>query len=268
LKQRLLFAAALLLPVLAAAQRPNGPPQPPPAAQQAALIDLTGYWVALVNEDWRWRMMTPPYGDVSSVPVNPAGVAATKAWDPKRDVADGAQCKGYGAAGLMSRPARLHIQWADENTLQVDVDAGTQKRLFQFKPGAPVAEHSAQGQSQASWFKQLQRRGFGPPTGGPQPGKGGSLKVVTTQLTAGYLRRNGVPYSENAQLIEYFDRVEDEGVSYLILTSVVKDPKYLRDTFVTSYQFKLEPDAAKWNPQPCKVVPPTSSAIPWNAFGP
>jgi hypothetical protein len=264
---RLLFAFALLAPLIAAAQRP-GPPPPLPA-RQGALIELTGYWVAIVDEDWRWRMMTPPYGDVSSVPVNPAGLAATKAWEPKRDIAAGEQCKGYGAAGLMSRPTRLHVQWVDDETLQIDTDAGMQKRVFRFKPDVSTAtEPSLQGQSQANWFKQLQRRGFGPPTGGPQPGKGGSLKVVTTHLKAGYLRRNGVPYSEGTQLIEFFDRVEDEGVSYLILTSVVKDPKYLRDQFVTSYQYRLEPDAAKWNPQPCKVVAPTSSAIPYDAFGP
>ena len=260
------IAAVLCMPQAADAQRPGGAPQAPPSPKQAAVIDITGHWVALVNEDWRWRMMTAPIGDVSSVPVNPAGLAATKAWDPAKDAA-GDLCKGYGAAGIMSRPTRLNIHWADDDTLQVDLDAGKQTRLFHFQAGTLPAEASLQGYSLANWFKQEQRRGFAPPFGGAQPGKGGSLKVVTTHLKASYLRRNGVPYSEGATLVEFFDRIEDEGNSYLILTSVVKDPKYLRDQFVTSLQFKLEPDGSKWNPQPCKVVPPTGTGKTYNAFG-
>jgi hypothetical protein len=263
----LVVTAAGLWPRAALAQRPGPPPGPPLAAKQAAVIDITGNWVALVNEDWRWRMMTAPIGDVASVPVNDAGVAAAKAWDPAKDVAAGDLCKGYGAAGLMSRPTRLQIHWTDDNTLQVDLDAGMQKRVFHFGAGQPPAESSLQGYSVANWFKQEQRRGFRPPYGGAQPGKGGSLKVMTTHLKASYLRRNGVPYSEGATLTEFYDRIEDEGTTYLILTSVVKDPKYLRDQFVTSYQYKLEPDASKWNPQPCKVVPPTGTGKTFNAFG-
>jgi hypothetical protein len=79
------------------------------------------------------------------------------------------------------------------------------------------------------------------------------LKIVTTHMRRGYLRKNGVPYSENAKLTELFDRIEVDGISYLIVTSVVDDPRYLNDTFITSEQFKLEPDAAKWNPRPCKA---------------
>jgi len=77
--------------------------------------------------------------------------------------------------------------------------------------------------------------------------------VVTTHMRPGYLRKNGVPYSADAVLIEYFDRVEHDGASYLILTTVVDDPKYLSDEFITSEQYKLEPNAAKWNPTPCRA---------------
>jgi len=79
------------------------------------------------------------------------------------------------------------------------------------------------------------------------------LKVVTTHMRPGYLRKNGIPYSENAVLTEFFDRVEFEGVPYLILTTVVDDPRFLSDTFITSEQFKLEADGSKWNPTPCKA---------------
>ena len=232
--------------------------KPPATAKAAAVIDMTGYWVAIVNEDWRWRMLTPPVGDVASIPVSDEGLRVAKLWDPSKDQADGAACKAYGAAGLMRLPTRLHIHWADEDTLEIDTDAGLQQRLLHFK-GQWDGKPALQGFSAASWFKQVQQTGFDTPFGGPAPGKGGSLKIITTHMTAGYLRTNGVPYGADATLIEYFDRIEDEGDSYLILTSVVDDPTYLKDRYLTSYEFKLEPNASKWHPQACRIVPPARS---------
>jgi hypothetical protein len=70
-------------------------------------------------------------------------------------------------------------------------------------------------------------------------------------MRQGYLRRNGVPYSGDAILTEFFDRVDVEGTPFLILTSVVEDPRYLTEVFITSEQFKWEPDGSKWDPAPC-----------------
>jgi hypothetical protein len=221
---------------------------------QAAVIDITGYWVSQVNEDWRWRMVTPPKGDYASVPLSPEGKKLADTWDPAKDEANGEACKAYGAAGLMRLPSRIHITWADDNTLKLEADAGQQTRLFHFgTPKLPSTEATWQGESVASWQKQAQQSGFGPPYNGAAPGKGGALKVVTTQMKPGYLRKNGIPYSANAILTEYFDRVELDGVSYLILTSVVEDRQYLSDVFITSEQFKIEPSGLKWNPSPCKA---------------
>src|SRR5207248_593007 len=83
--------------------------------------DITGYWVSVVTEDWRYRMVTPPKGDRPSIPVNAAAIAVLNAWDPAKDEAAGEQCKAYGAVGAMRQPGRLHITWADENTLKIDV---------------------------------------------------------------------------------------------------------------------------------------------------
>jgi hypothetical protein len=252
----LALPGALLACVAALAQQaPVAPAAPALTARQAALIDLTGYWVSIVNEDWRWRMLTAPIGDVASIPVNDEGLRVAKSWDPARDLASGAACKAYGAAGLMRIPTRLHIRWADEQTLEIDTDAGMQQRLLHFA-GNWDGKPSLQGYSLASWFKQVQQSGFNPPYGGAEPGKGGSLKIITTHMTPGYLRSNGVPYSADATLIEYFDRIEDEGDTYLVLTSVVDDPTYLKDRYVTSYPYKLEPTASKWHPQPCRIAPP------------
>jgi hypothetical protein len=230
-------------------------------ARQGALIDLTGYWVSIVDQDWRFRMMTAAAGDTEGIPVNAEGLRVAKAWDWRRDGTGAAACKAYGAAGLMRLPGRLHVHWADDQTLQIDTDAGEQTRLLHFQADGPDAP-SLQGFSVAHWFKQPQHAGFGARNAPPAPGQGGSLEVVTTHMTPGYLRSNGVPYSAQARLLEFFDRVEDEGTSYLVLTSVVQDAVYLRDQYITSYEYQLEPNGAGWHPQPCSVAPPTRLAVP------
>src|SRR5215472_9012338 len=186
----------------------------PVAPKASAPVDLTGYWVSLVTEDWRFRMVTPPKGDYASVPINAEGRKVADAWDPDKDIAGGNQCKAYGAAALMRVPGRLHIDWADDNTLKIDTDAGTQTRLFHFgaaQPGglltsAAPAPNSPQlqGYSVAVWETagggRGGRGGGGPGPAGPPPPRGGSLRVMTTHLSPGYLRKNGVPYSEKAIL--------------------------------------------------------------------
>lgn len=243
---------ALLVPIGAYAQPAGGrggrggPPRSPEAA---APIDLTGYWVSLVTEDWRWRMVTPPKGDFASVPLNAEGRKVGNEWDPAKDEADGNQCKAYGAAAIMRVPTRLHITWKDENTLQIETDAGTQTRLLHFGPPHRPAESSWQGYSAADWDVISSGRG-----GRGAPPAGGSLKVVTDHLKAGYLRKNGVPYSANASVVEYFDRTyEPDGNSYLIVTTIVTDPMYLTQPFITSTHFKKQPDAKGWHPTPCEA---------------
>ncbi len=263
MKRRLFVAAAafsLVMPSLMLAQggggggrgRGGGPPAAPPTPQAGAPIDLTGYWVSIVTEDWRFRMVTPAKGDYASVPLNPAGRAAADMWDPAKDEAAGEQCKSYGAAGLMRVPGRLHITWENENTLKIEADAGTQTRLLHFGPAAPSSGAPTwQGDSVASW--EVAGGGRGGRGGAPAaPPRGGSLKVVTTHLRPGYLRKNGVPYSANTVLSEYFDKtVEANGDTWLIVTTTVEDPMYLTGPFYTSTHFKKEADGAKWSPSAC-----------------
>ena len=239
------------------AQEAPAAPKAPLTAKAQSLIDMTGYWVAIVNEDWRWRMMTPAKGDYASVPINPEGKRVADTWDPAKDEREGNQCRAYGAGNIMRIPARYHVTWENDNTMRMDTDAGMQTRLFHFdgskwQGGAP----QLQGDSVAAWEKQVQTGGAAGRFGGAEPGKGGTLHVVTTHMKPGYLRKNGVPYSGNAVLTEYFDRFDRNGVSYLIVTSVVDDPQYLSDRFITSGQFKREPDASKWNPTPCRPLWP------------
>ncbi len=227
--------------------------QPVKTAKAAAPIDLTGYWLSLVTEDWRMRMFVPPKGDYTSVPLNAAARKIADAWDPAKDEAAGEQCKSYGAANIMRVPGRLHITWQDDETLKLETDAGMQTRVFYF--GAPrVAGGDWQGVSKASWefIPAPVTDTLGARVG--QDPQHGSLKVVTTKLKPGYLRTNGVPYSENTTVTEHFDRVTDpDGDSFLIVTTTVDDPTYLNRPFMTSTHFRKQTDASGWNPSPCTV---------------
>jgi hypothetical protein len=232
----LIFLSFTILP-----QR-GGPAGPPPTAKSAAPIDLTGYWVSVVTEDWRYRMVTPKKGDYPSIPLNAAGRQVADAWDPARDEAAGNQCKAFGAAGVMRMPGRLHITWADDNTLKVDTEAGTQTRLLRFGTSNSGTEPGWQGNSTAQWQFAGGRRGA----------NAGSLKVVTTRMKAGYLQKNGVPYSEKAVLTEHFELTkEPNGDQWLIVISIVEDPQYLAQRFVRSTHFKKLANGADWKPSPC-----------------
>jgi hypothetical protein len=243
----------------------RGAAQAPQPAQVAAPIDLTGYWVSIVTEDWRFRMLTPAKGDYASVPLNAEARKVADAWDPAKDEAAGEQCKSYGAPAIMRVPGRLHITWDNENTLKIETDSGMQTRLLHF--GALIVNGPAtlQGVSVAQWEYAGGRRAQN--TGGqPAPGaavggasagdgsRGGDLKAVTTHLRPGYLRKNGVPYSGNAVLTEYYHRtLEPNGDSWLIVTTLVEDPQYLNQPFQTSTHFRKQTDASGWDPMPCSA---------------
>jgi hypothetical protein len=223
-------------------------------AKAAALQDITGYWVSIVTEDWRFRMVTPAKGDYASIPLNPEGRKAADTWDPDKDIAAREQCRSYGAPAIMRVPGRIHISWQDDNTLKIETDSGQQTRLLHFNAQPPAAEPaSLQGYSVATWDTPPAVVANG---GGRAPAAAriGSLKVVTTHLKPGYLRKNGVPYSANTVLTEYFTRTDEpDGTSWLIITNEVVDPAYLQQPFITSSNFRLQHDAAGWMPAPCEA---------------
>lgn len=221
---------------------------PPPTARSSAQKDFTGYWVAVVTEHWHLRMMVPPKRDYSMLPLNAEARKIADNWDMAKESAED-QCKGYGAPAIMRIPSRLNIHWTDDNTLQMDIDSGTQTRVFRFG-GAPPADQTPQwqGYSVATW-EGLGARGRGTP-----PRNSNQLRVRTTRLRAGYLRKNGVPYSENATLDEYFDTfTEPNGDRWLVVTSIVTDPQYLTQPYATTYPFKKIPDRQGWDPTPCRA---------------
>jgi hypothetical protein len=241
------------VPVFTLAQTAGGPPK---SAKQGASIDLTGNWVSIVTEDYRWRMVTPLKGDAASVPINAAARKVVDAWDPAKDEAAGLQCKSYGAAAIMRVPGRLRITWQDDNTLKIEADAGTQTRLFHFDGKPPEgAKPSWQGYSAAKWSVAVPPGYAGASLGmSPRQTESRSLEVVTTNLSPGYLRKNGVPYSDRTTVTEYYDLFqESNGDVWFTVTTVVNDPVYLAVPFVTTTDFKKEPDGSKWSPSPCSA---------------
>jgi hypothetical protein len=238
MKGIVLLASLLSVAALSAQQNPagGGSAAPRPSPRQAAPIDITGNWVSYVTEDWRFRMITPPKGDYTRVPLSVDGRKAADAWNPTADTAAGNQCRTYGVGGIMRVPGHFRITWQDDSTIRIESDAGMQTRMLHFSAAAvPLRERTWQGYSVAQWDMGAK-----------------SLRVNTTRFRAGYLRRNGVPYSEDAVINEYFDVAPlPDGNRLLVIQTIVDDPKFLQRPFIVSTHFKQEKDGSKWNPQPC-----------------
>ncbi|HEX4023550.1 MAG TPA: hypothetical protein VHX52_02435 [Steroidobacteraceae bacterium] len=248
-------------PVQGRAQGAAGPPPPAPQnARAEAPFDPTGYWVSLVTEAWRFRMVVPGKADYDEIPLSLAGKMLADTFDASAEEARGHACKAYGAPVIMWLPGRLHISWADDNTLRVDTDAGTQRRLLRFKPTAADAAQppSLQGLTTAHWI--IHGAGaFGVPgrivAGGPPPPRYGYIKATTGHLLPGYLRKNGVPYGgKTTDMTEYWEQhTAPDGAQWLIITTKLTDPVYLADPYVFSPTFRKEPDGSKWHPTPCSL---------------
>jgi hypothetical protein len=263
---------------IATAQR--GPQRAAASPRAGAPVDITGNWVSVVTEDWLQRMLMPPRGDYAGVPLSLEGRRVANLWEPAKSATDG--CKPFGAPGIMRVPGRLRISWENDTTLKIETDAGQQTRLLHFDTspagsgsivnagrstgsGSPRTkatdgkpsprEPSArtwQGYSAAEWDMLQQRGGQGAGLAPPAPRMGGSLKVVTTNLRAGYLRKNGVPYSEDTVVTEYFDRITEDNIDWLTVVTIVNDPTYLTQEFVTSTHFKRDTETSNWMPTPCE----------------
>jgi hypothetical protein len=245
-----LAATALLSPTLAAAQGPAAPAaQPPRSPKAAAPIDMTGEWVSIVNEDWIYRMVTPKKGDFPGLPLTKAAQDTANAWDPATD----GSCKAYGVGGIMRMPGRLKISWAADDVLKIETDAGVQTRqlIFGKRPDANTPA-TLQGYSLARWELSNPIGGGGGGGAAPQRPPGGDLIVMTTNTTGGWVRKNGVPYSADARITEYFDRFKGpDGAEWLTVLTEVNDPVNFNGPLLTSTHFKREPDASKWRPKPC-----------------
>jgi hypothetical protein len=245
--------SAFWIPAWAAA--PPAPAATPatPSAHAQAPFDLTGYWVSVVTQNWRFRMVVPGRGEYADVPLNLPAKQFADAWNPAADEAAGKQCEAYGAGAIMRVPTRLHISWSDDQSLKVETDAGMQTRLLQFVPDlgeekTTAAAPSWQGHSVARWIMHHQALTAPPATGGS-----GGLEVLTDNMLPGLLRKNGVPYGAMSKLTEYWELNTETTDQWLTVTTVLEDPEYLRYPYIVNSIFKKEPDGSKWDPSPCTL---------------
>ena len=257
---RSLLLIVLFVAIAEAGQRGAGAPAAAPApARTAAPVDLTGYWVSLVTEDWIERMSpdSPPSGtggrdagDRAAGGGRGRGAAPPAGADP---------CRVYGAGGSMRVPGRLNISWVDDNTLKIEMDAGTQTRTLHFNQAPAPAQRTLQGYSVASWETGARAGGFGGFGGGggrggaaaPATPRWGQLKVVTTNTTGGYLLSSRNTYSENAVITEYFAPHADFGADYMTVITTIEDGGNPR---IVSSTFKKEPNGSKFKPTGCEVA--------------
>jgi hypothetical protein len=265
-----LLAAPLALLGGSASAQAQAPAPVAGLAQRFAPIDLTGTWVSIVTEDWHLRMIAPPPGDFEGLPLTQAAQDAAKATDMAQVAAAGRACEAYGAPMIMREPGRVRISWENSDTLRIDTDAGQQTRRFYFAnapaPGAP----SLQGRSIAEWDyanrfdprRAAQAQANPGQGGGGGRGRGnvateptgGKLKVVTTNLTSGFLRKNGVPYSSNTVVTEYYNLfTEPNGTRWFVVTTRIHDPENLVVDYIHSTNFRREPDDSRWDPTPCSL---------------
>ena len=165
----------------------------------------------------------------------------------------GELCRVYAAGGSMRVPTRLNISWADDNTLKIDMDAGTQTRLLRFNapPLAAGTPKTLQGYSAATWETGGGRGGGGRGGAAPAAPRWGSLNVVTTNMSGGYLLSSRSAYSENAVLTEYFTKHSDFGQEYITVTASLVDGAQTR---IVSSTFKKEPNGSRFTPAGCEIV--------------
>lgn len=271
--KRLRAATLLVAPCIvatAAAQAPGfgrgGPPAGP--ARDTAPVDLTGTWVSLVTEDWIERMSpdSPASGSggfgrgggFGGGFGGRGGVPVPASSDP---------CRAYAAGGIMRMPGRVRISWEDDDTLLLEYDAGSQVRRFRFgDSGEPPAGNALQGASVASWSGGAsggrggrgggRPGGFGAPGGsqaGPAPDRWGSLDVVTTNLSGGYLLTSRSNYGAGAVLTEHVRYHHDFGNEYFTVTAIIEEGD--STSSMASSTFKKEPNGSRFNPTACEIVP-------------
>ena len=205
------------------------------STQANAQFDISGNWRALIHEDQPERIPGPDIMEYVGLPINEAARIAGMSWDPAQLAMPEFQCRphpsDYGSrhsnlrvwqevdsASQRTTAWRTHREWQEpERTIHMD----------QRERPASYAPHTWQGFSLGTW-------------------DGNMLNILTTDLKRGYIRRNGIPRSDEGELQEHYIRHDE----FLTIIAVVKDPVYLTEPFIRSSNYIVDP-ALAIAPYPC-----------------
>ena len=216
----------------------------------AAQVDLSGSWGARYHEDLNERIPGPDLGDFLGLPINDAARQWALAWNPSRLTLAEHQCQVHVAPYIYRGPLQLRI-WeerdpASQKLLAIKNYISTYEQTrtiwMDGRPHPPeYAAHTWEGFSTGRW-------------------DGDMLTVETTHIKQGWIRRNGLPESDRATLVEHFIRHGD----YLTHISIVTDPVYLTEPLVKSQNFvlmqrQLPETAWLW---PCEIVEEVAGRAP------
>lgn len=196
-----------------------------------AQADFTGYWDNIMHEDTLFRTAGPPIGEYIGLPLTDAARAIANEWNPEDGYKPENQCKMHGGAYIMRSPIRFFLEYEDEVTIsiKIELEMGTSRTIY--LDGRPAeGPPTDMGHSVGVW-------------------EGDMLTITTTNMTVKYVRRNGVPNSEQAVMTEHFVRHGD----YLSIISIIEDPVYLTQPLVRSVSFRKRSDEFKWVRFPCEV---------------
>lgn len=208
------------------------------ATPVAAQIDFSGEWAPRMYEDQPERVPGPELGDYLGIPINDAARMRAETWDASIQTLPEWQCRPHSADYIWRGPSNLRI-WKEVDPVSREITAfhaewlrSVDRAIFlDGRPHPPEgALHTWAGYSTAKW-------------------DGDILTITTTHLKEGYLRRNGLPRSDQATLTEHWIRNGD----FLTVVTIVHDPVYLTEPFIrtTDYELNLHQQIP---PYPCGVV--------------
>jgi hypothetical protein len=227
----------LILIVAGLAQAPGALAQYSGSFNAQPGIDLSGAWAPEPHEE---SVGNPAIADFLGVPITEAARAVGLAWSPSRVTVPEHQCQVHVAPYIMGGPLNLRIWEERDNqaqklqSIRMYISTYEQNRTIWMdgRPHPPAAAaHTWMGFSTGNW-------------------DGNTLTVYTTHMKQGYLRRNGLPESDQATLIEHFMRHGD----YLVHVSEVTDPVTLTEPFVRTQIFHRTPQEGQNWLYPCESV--------------
>ena len=208
------------------------------ARATATGVDFTGEWAPRFHEDQPERVPGPELGDYLRIPINPAARMRGETWEASQQTLWEWQCRPHSADYIWRGPSPVRI-WKEVDPVSRQVTAWHAEWLRSvdrqiYMDGRPhpskSAPHTWAGFSTGKW-------------------EGDMLTIKTTHLKEGYVRRNGLPRSDEAMLTEHWMLHGD----VLTVATIVYDPVYLTEPFIRTTDYEL--DLHQQNPPyPCEVV--------------